>query len=303
MKRTIEFDTGDGITLRGWLQTPDEGTGPFPAVVMAHGFSAVKEVFLDRYADVFCAAGLACLVYDHRNLGESDGEPRLEVDPWLQVQGYRDAITFLELQGEIDGRRIGVWGTSYSGGHVLPVAALDKRVRAVVSQVPFISGCANMRRVFREEEFEELRARFDADRRARFQGGAPAMIPVFGERGSVCALPSPEEWDFIRDSGLLGTPMWLNEVTLRSAEMMMEYEPGQYVEQIMPTPLLMILVTRDIVTPTDIALDAFRRAHEPKELLLIEGGHMEVYDAQFDRGAAAARDWLVRHLQAAGSGR
>ena len=296
MKRNIEFDTSDGVTLRGWLQTPDGSLGPYPVVVMAHGFSAVKEVFLEMYADLFCAAGLACLVYDHRNLGESDGQPRLEVDPWLQVQGYRDAITFGELQDEVDAKRIGVWGTSYSGGHVLPVAALDKRVRVVVSQVPFISGQANMQRVFREEELENLRTMFDADRRSRFQGGEPAMIPVFGERGSVCALPSPEEWDFIRESGLLGTPMWLNEVTLRSTEMMMEYEPGQYIHQITPTPLLMILTTRDIVTPTDISLEAFKRAHEPKELLLIEGGHMEVYDAQFDRGAAAARDWLCRHL-------
>lgn len=297
MRKNIEFATSDGVTLRGWLQTPD-GDGPFPGVVMAHGFSAVKEVFLDRYAEVFSAAGLACLVYDHRNLGESDGEPRLEVDPWQQVQDYRDAITFAGLQPEIDAGRIGVWGTSYSGGHVLPVAALDKRVKAVVSQVPFISGLANMRRVFREEEMESLRQRFDADRVARYKGDDPAMIQVFGERGSLCALPSPEEWDFIRESGLLGTPMWLNEVTLRSTEMMMAYEPGQYIDQIMPTPLLMILTTRDIVTPTDIALDAFKRAHEPKELLLIEGGHMEVYDTQFERGAAAARDWLAEHLGA-----
>lgn len=300
MRSDIQFDTSDGITLRGWLQTPDTGSGPFPCVVMAHGFSAVKELFLDRYADIFSAAGLACLVYDHRNFGASDGSPRLEADPWLQVQGYRDAITYAGLRPEIDRQRIGVWGTSYSGGHVLPVAALDKRVKAVVSQVPFIAGLANARRVFREEEFEILRAQFDTDRDARFRGEPAAMMPVFAERGELCALPSPEEWDFIRASGSLGTPLWLNEVTLRSAELMMEYEPGRFIEQISPTPLLMILTTHDICTPTDIALEAYRRALEPKELLLIQGGHMEVYDQQFDRGANAARDWLVRHLAAGG---
>ncbi|MDD3763138.1 MAG: alpha/beta hydrolase [Nevskiales bacterium] len=300
MRREIEFRTSDGVTLRGWLQTPDGGSGPFPCVVMAHGFSAVKELFLDRYADIFCGAGLACVVYDHRNFGSSDGTPRLESDPWLQVQGYRDAITFAGLQPEIDRERIGIWGTSYSGGHVLPVAALDKRVKAVVSQVPFISGLANARRVFREEEFEELRRQFDADRDARFRGEPPAMMPVFAERGALCALPSPEEWEFIGGSGMLGTPMWLNEVTLRSVEMMMEYEPGRFVEQISPAPLLMILTTQDICTPTDIALDAYRRALEPKELLLVKGGHMEVYDAQFELGASAARDWLAGHLGASG---
>ena len=97
---------------------------------------------------------------------------------------------------------------------------------------------------------------------------------------------------------MLGTPLWLNQVTLRSAEMMMDYEPGIYIERISPTPLLMILTNRDIVTPTDIALEAWRRAHEPKKLLLLEGGHMEVYINQFETGAAAARDWLAEHLGA-----
>ncbi|MAA74317.1 MAG: acetylxylan esterase [Salinisphaeraceae bacterium] len=296
MKQDIEFKTSDGLTLRGWLFTPDQGKGPFPCVVMAHGFSAVKEVFLERYAEIFSEAGLACVVYDHRNFGASDGEPRLESDPWLQVQGYRDAITFAELHPQVDAERIGVWGTSYSGGHVLPVAALDKRVKAVVSQVPFISGKANIRRVFREEEMAIIREKLHADRKQRFEGGEPAMIDVFAEQGALCALPSPEEYEFIAGSGMLGTDLWLNKVTLRSTEMMMEYEPGQYIDQILPRPLLMILVTEDIVTPTDIALDAYQRAYPPKDLLMIEGGHMEVYDGQFEQGAAAARDFLTLHL-------
>jgi hypothetical protein len=298
MKRNVEFKTTDGVTLRGWLQTPDKGKGPFPTVVMAHGFSAVKELFLDKYADTFSAAGLCCLVYDHRCFGASDGLPRLEVDPWLQVQGYRDAITFAALQPEVDRKRIGVWGTSYSGGHVLPVAALDRRVKCVVSQVPFIAGLKNAQRVFREEEFAELHRRFDADREARFLGKPAETLPVFGEMGTLCALPSPEEWVFIRDSGLLGTPAWLNQVTLKSSEMMMEYEPGSFIERISPTPLLMIVVTHDIVTPTDLSLEAYSRALEPKKLLLVKGGHMEVYANQFELGAANARDWLAEHLSA-----
>ncbi|MDB5985431.1 MAG: Acetylxylan esterase [Nevskia sp.] len=296
MRRNVEFSSSDGITLRGWLQTPDSGSGKFPLVVMAHGLSAVKELFLDRYADIFSAAGLACLVYDHRNFGASAGEPRLEVDPWLQVKDYREAITFAALQPEVDRTRIGIWGTSFSGGHVIPVAALDKRVKCVVSQVPFMAGLRNAQRVFREEELPLIRAHFDADREARFLGKAPEMLPVFGERGSHAALPSPEEWEFMQAGGLIGTPLWLNQVTLRSAEMMMEYEPISFIQQVSPTPLLMIVVTADIVTPTDIALEAYQRALEPKKLLLVKGGHMEVYANQFELGAHAARDWLAQHL-------
>src|SRR5882672_12637209 len=92
-RRDIEFDA-EGVTLRGWFY-PAEGAGsPGPGVVMAHGFSAVKEMYLDSFAEVFAAAGLNVLVFDNRNFGASDGEPRQEIDPWAQVRDYRHAITY-----------------------------------------------------------------------------------------------------------------------------------------------------------------------------------------------------------------
>ena len=104
MRKDIRFQTEGGLTLRGWLYLPDVGGGPAPTVVMAHGFSAVKEMYLDRFGEVFADAGLAALVYDNRNIGASDGEPRLHLDPWEQVSDYRDAITFASTLPEC-GRR------------------------------------------------------------------------------------------------------------------------------------------------------------------------------------------------------
>ena len=80
MRKDIEFDAA-GVTLRGWLYLPQGAPKPAPAVVMAHGFSAVKEQHLDRFAEVFAEAGLAALVFDNRNFGASDGTPRQEIDP------------------------------------------------------------------------------------------------------------------------------------------------------------------------------------------------------------------------------
>ena len=118
---------------------------------MAHGFSAVKEMYLDRFAEVFAAAGLAALVFDNRNFGASDGEPRQEIDPWQQIADYRDAISYALTLPETDGRRIGVWGSSYSGAHVLVLGATDRRIRCVASQVPLISGYRNARRLIRAD--------------------------------------------------------------------------------------------------------------------------------------------------------
>ena len=91
------------MRLRGWLYLPDEPRGPAPAIVMAHGFSAVKEMYLDAYAE----AGLAALVFDNRNFGASDGEPRQEIDPWAQVRDYRDAITWVRTRSEVDAEDVG----------------------------------------------------------------------------------------------------------------------------------------------------------------------------------------------------
>src|SRR5215471_9230057 len=149
-RRDVEFDA-EGVTLRGWFYAAGTGGTPAAAVVMAHGFSAVKEMYLDSFAEVFAAAGLSVLVFDNRNFGASDGEPRQEIDPWAQVRDFRDAITYARTREEVDGERIGIWGSSYSGAHVLVVGAMDRRVKCVVSQVPLISGYENARRLVRAD--------------------------------------------------------------------------------------------------------------------------------------------------------
>src|SRR5512145_231492 len=177
MRRDIEFNA-EGTILRGWLYLPEHRAGRVPGVVMAHGFTAVKEMYLDRYADVFAAAGLGVLVFDHRNFGASDGELRGEIDPWAQIRDYRHAISVARTLPELDPQRIGIWGTSYSGGHVLAVGALDRRVRCVVSQVPAISGYqASLRRV-PAPQVPGLLAAFVDDREQRFRGAPPVMRPV-----------------------------------------------------------------------------------------------------------------------------
>jgi uncharacterized protein len=125
-RRDIAFDA-EGVTLRGWFYRAEDTEGRGPTVVMAHGFSAVKEMYLDAFAEVFAAAGLNALVFDNRNFGASDGEPRQEIDPWQQVRDYRHAITYAGTLDDVDSTRMGVWGSSYSGGHVL---VLDRSTAA-----------------------------------------------------------------------------------------------------------------------------------------------------------------------------
>lgn len=299
MRKNIEFKTSDGISLRGWHYLPEAAHGPLPTVVMAHGFSATKEIFLDKYAELFAQAGIASIVYDHRNLGASDGEPRQEIDPWAQINGYRDAITYAETLPETDAARIGVFGSSYSGGHVLVVGAIDRRVKCVVSQVPLVDGPRNAQRLVPAHAMADMRAMFDDDRRARYAGAPPLRLPVASNDGTPCALPTADSYEFMVNVAGRHTDTWINEVTLRSVEMFMDYNPGAYIPLISPTPLLMLVQRDDHLTVADLALEAYEQARQPKKLILMPGGHFAAYIDNFATAGPGARDWFVEHLCAA----
>jgi cephalosporin-C deacetylase-like acetyl esterase len=186
MRADIEFDA-DGTTLRGWLYTPDDGSGPFPAIVMSHGFSAYKEMGLDEYAEVFAAAGFAVVVYDNRNLGASDGEPRFDIDAVAQARDYRHAISYAQSLAEVDAERVGIWGTSYTGGIVLKVAALDKRVKCVVSQVPFVCGYENVLQVMPLENLKGLYQMLDDERESHARRISTGKTRSRSGRSTICS--------------------------------------------------------------------------------------------------------------------
>ena len=296
MRTDVEFDA-EGVTLRGWLYLPDGASGPVPTIVMAHGFSAVKEMYLDRFADAFAAAGFGAVVFDHRNFGASDGEPRQEINPWEQVGDYRHAITYACTREEVDADRIGVWGSSYSGGHGLVVGANDRRVKCVSVQVPLISGHRNARRIVRSDFIAAVGALFDEDRAARFAGKPPAMIPVVdADPLAPSALPTPDSYTWFTETGATRAPAWKNEVTLRSVEMFWEYEPGAYIQWVSPTPLQIVVARDDHLTVSDLAIEAYERALEPKRLVILPTAHFDAYTVGFEKAAGAHTTWFVEHL-------
>lgn len=286
MRVDVEFNSLDGTPLAAFFYTPDRGSGPFPAVVLSHGFGAVKEMALDRYADVFCAAGFACLVYDHRNTGSSGGTPRGEIDPWQQVSDMRDAITYVGSLAEVDAERIGLWGTSYAGGHCLVIAATDPRVKCAVSVVPTISGHKNTTRALTADGYATFVQEVNEERAARQRGEEPRMIPISAEG------TASYEWSKIAGVGTT----YVNSCTLLSRANRAAYEPGAYIAAISPTPLLMALMTNDTTCLTDVQLEAYSKAHEPKRLEIFPGGHYEPYTTQLEAVASASRDWFATYL-------
>lgn len=289
MTQPITF-ASEGVALRGTLY-PGKGAGPRPTVVMAHGFAAVADQ-LEPQATAFAEAGFTVLTWDHAGFGRSDGVPRQEVDPPRQLRGYRDAVSVARTLPEVDPDRIGLWGSSFSGGHVLQAGALDPRIKAVVSQAPFVAGWALLS--LRPDAAEFTQALF-AEREARTAGAPATMLQIVApDRDTPCAFPGREGWAWFATTG---GPTWKNEVTLSSFENVRAYEPALWIEKIAPRPLLMIVTSNDIVTPTAHALEAFERAGEPKQLLRVEGGHFAVYSGPtYDQCLATTIAFLRAHL-------
>ena len=121
---------------------------------------------LDTFAEYFTShLPITCLVYDNRGFGASDtgpNAPRHEIIPSEQIDDYKDAITYAQSREEVDASKIGVWGSSYSGGHVLWVGAVDRRVKCVLSQVPCVDGWRNFQRLVRSDFAVQMEGMFAA---------------------------------------------------------------------------------------------------------------------------------------------
>lgn len=317
----LRVDTGwidvPGARLHSWRVFPRQPP-PWPAVVLAHGWGAVKEMNLDYVAAALAEAGIVSVVFDHRGLGASTGR-RADIDPEVQIADYRYVLTFASEIDGVDAARLGLWGTSFSGGHVLCVAARDARARAVVSQVPTISGSENTRRRNPGSALDELRDRLMRERAAMSDGESPTYVPLLpGLDETVlpriaqsppnpldpCDLPQAPDReyddqdadDFYVDIASPRLRTWENRVTLASVDRYATYEPGRSLGRLRDTPLLVIVAAQDTITPTDVTTAALRESGVCAETLTVPGGHYNVYASARSEAALAAALFLGRHL-------
>ena len=296
MTRSEVAFTADGnVELGAWLYLPKREASRSPAITMAHGYAAVKEHGLAKFAEAFADAGFVVLLHDHRTFSTS-GEPRHDADPWRQVADWRRAISYLESRPELDPDRIGLWGTSYAGGHALVLGATDRRLACIVAQVPTISGYQQGLRRIAPESVAALEGALNDDERAQLRGEPPRCQAIVNADSAVpAAYRTKEAIDFYLQPLGDGTK-WKNTVTARSTRLARMYEPGAWVSRVSPTPLLMVVASHDAITLTDLALAAYERALEPKKLVVISGGHFAPYLSEFHISSDAAIDWFRQHL-------
>jgi pimeloyl-ACP methyl ester carboxylesterase len=266
-----------------------------PCVVMAHGFSGTRDAGLEGYAEALAAAGTDVLLFDYRGFGGSAGPLRQHVDYRGQRADYHAAVAAARRLRGVDPDRIVLWGTSYSGGHVLHVGAHDSRVAAVVALTPAVDGVPTLGMIARSEGVGKLLRLSWAGLRDRF-GRRPVLLPAVGPAGSCAVIAKDGALEqFVSVAG----PLWSNEVRARCTLEVAFNRPGTVARRL-SAPLLVQTGDHDTVVPSSAAVRAGHRTAGPSEVRQYPVDHFDVYaEPWLSRLAADQVEFLTRHLAGA----
>jgi pimeloyl-ACP methyl ester carboxylesterase len=290
-REDLTFASGTD-TCAAWLYRP-QTTQDAPCVVMAHGFSATRGDRLPAYAERFAAAGCAVLLFDYRHFGDSGGEPRQLLDIRRQLDDYRAAVAFAKGLPGVDAARIVLFGSSFSGGHVVTLAAEDPTIAAAIAQAPFADGLPTVLAVGPRNALRGT-ALGIADQLGALAGRPPRTLPAVGPPGSFAAMTAPEAqpgFAAITDAD----STWRNEVAARVMLHIAQYRPVAKAAKVR-CPLLVAVADRDQTTPPKPAIRMAEKAPRG-ELVRYPIGHFDIYTgSDFERAVADQTAFLTRHV-------
>jgi len=263
-----------------------------PALIMGMGFGMIKEVHADDYAPYFAQKGISVLVFDYRRFGKSEGKPRQALYPMDQVSDYRCAISYMKTLDIIDPDKICIWGTSFSGGHVLTLLAFPELgLRCGISQVPNVYSYRTALEYFGSLEPVLM---ISSQNSKECCEGNPSYIPIVSKDG-IAALMSKEAFEYYSNVALK-FETFQNKITLDSLPHIMAYNPGDYAHLI-NKPLLMIIALKDQTTPPKIAKEVAGKIKGEVTLKEYDVGHFEIYKQPLLKEIAEFEsDWIIKRL-------
>ena len=294
MKKAIAFYS-EGVRLVGDVFYP-EGLRPSErraGVVLCHGYTGVKDLYLPDNARVLHEAGYVVLTFDYKGWGDSEG-PRSRLAPYSRVADVQAALTFLGSLPEVDAARLGIYGTSYGGATVVWTAAIDPRVKCVVSVVGIGNGTRWMRSVRRPDEFHDVLGRADQDRVRQVVEGKSEFV-----KREEILLPDRQSAE-LAAAARRNNPAAVGTIPLEYIHETLQFNPEWVVDKIAPRPVLFITTDDDRLVPPEESVALHARAGEPKKLVILKGyGHYEVYlEPAFSEVMRETTAWFRRHLPA-----
>jgi fermentation-respiration switch protein FrsA (DUF1100 family) len=286
----------DGITLVGDFRVPPVG-GRGPGLVFTGPFTGVRDQVTGLYAERLAAAGYVTLAIDHRNFGESAGQPRRHEDPQGKLADLRAAVSFLRGRPEADPGRIGAVGICLGGGYALKFAAFDPRVKVFAG----IAGAYNtpyaMRSGMGADGYREALASFAAAAEEHDQGGAVQYIPAVAADGAA-AMPGEEPFAYY-GTGRGASAHWQNSVTRASVRALITVDNMAGADFLSPTPGLIVHGVQDAYCSPDGAREAYARMGEPKRIVWLDATrHTDLYDNEpyVTQAIEAVTAFFAEHL-------
>jgi dienelactone hydrolase len=285
----------EGNKLNGDIYLPDDEKGkPWPGIVQGPGFLGLRDA--KHYALMFeklCAAGYACLCFDYRGWGDSEGKDRGWVMPKWQVEDIRNAISYMQTRAEVDPNRIATYGSGGTGGgNAVYVAAIDERVKCAVCYLGVSNGRDWLHSMRREYEWVDYLKRIDTDRKKRALTGAGEIVSA---REEIMVATPERKTTTIKKEVADKIP---DQMPLHCAEAIIEYSPEDVVHKIAPRGTLFIAVENDAVTPESQSVTLYEKAGEPKKLVIFrQTTHYGIYNDYFNEVAANVVDWYNRYLK------
>lgn len=295
MHRAVSFQSA-GESCRGELFLPDGDTNP-PVVVMAHGFGGERTWGLPRYANRFRERGIATLLFDYRTFGESDGTPRNLVSPSAHLADWRAAIAHVQSRSDVDGDRIALWGTSFSGGHVIETAADAEEISAVVAQIPFTDGVAATATLLRRNGLGYLYSGTRAvlkDVLSTVVRGEPYRVPIVGSPDEFALLNTPTAKAGM-ESLVPDDEAFRNSCPARIVATAPRYRPISAASDI-DTPVFVVQAGQDELVPS-WSVDRLVYELDDVERMRLPIGHFDVYHGSpFERIVERQAAFLEEHL-------
>jgi uncharacterized protein len=289
-----------GETLAGWHLTGEgdafAGSNKRPCVVMAHGVGGTRDSALLPFAEDFAEAGLDVLLFDYRGFGDSSGEPRQLAYPRRHREDYRAAVDCARGLDGVDPERIILWGTSWSGGHVVYVAADDPRIAAIICQTPDLNGPRTLLEISHYASLSHLaRVTWEGvkDILGAVRGRPPHNIPIVAPPGQIAAMASA---DAERGYDSIAGPTWRNEISARAVLAENTNRADRRIEQVR-CPILVQIADRDSVAPPPGSRAAAWRAKGRVQVHEYPCEHFDIYLGEWrERAVADQLHFLRRHL-------
>lgn len=278
----------EGARIAAHLYRPEGATGPCPAIVLCHGFAGFKEMLLPPYAERFARAGYVALTFDYRGFGASEGEPGRLV-PAEQIVDIRNALRYVRSLEDVDAERLGLWGTSFGGANAVHAAALEPRVRAVVVQLTFASG----RRIIKGGLTPEQAQRLDSTLASVIER---TVVRNKVMRVAPDQILSDEESKAFFARNLAAFPQLQTKIPFSTIAHVLEHNAEEVLDRVR-CPLLVIGAKHDGVCPPSESEILFARAHEPKQLVMLDCRHFDAYEGEaLEQASGAAAAWFRRHV-------